>query len=148
MCDTLQYLRTVYPPLMPTTKREIIMLVQLATIGRDAELKNANGKPFLSLSAAYDVGYGANKKTQWLSLTMWGVQAEKAAQYLTKGKQIVVNVSDLHVEEHNGKSYLKGTIQGFEFVRGGGGQQQAEPKAGNQQRAQANNNALDDDLPF
>lgn len=127
------------------------MLVQLVTIGRDAELKNANGKPFLSVSVAYDVGYGQNKKTQWLSLTMWGAQAEKSAQYLTKGKQIVVNVSDLHVEEHNGKSYLKGTIQGFEFVRGGGGQDKhnKDKSNGYQPQRQQNNNYDDDSsLPF
>lgn len=129
------------------------MLVQLVTIGRDAELKNANGKPFLSVSAAYDVGYGQNKKTQWLSLTMWGAQAEKSAQYLTKGKQIVVNVSDLHVEEHNGKSYLKGTIQGFEFVRGGGsGQDKHNEDKSNgyqpQRQQQQNNNFDEDSLPF
>jgi len=128
------------------------MLVQLVTIGRDAELKNANGKPFLSVSAAYDVGYGQNKKTQWLSLTMWGIQAEKSAQYMTKGKQIVVNVSDLHVEEHNGKSYLKGTIQGFEFVRGGGGQDKhnEDKSNGYQPQPRQQNNNFDDDssLPF
>lgn len=124
------------------------MFIKLVTLGKDAELKSANGKPFLSVSAAYDVGYGANKKTQWLSLTMWGAQAEKSAQHLTKGKQIVVNVTDLHVEEYKEKSYLKGTMQGFDFVRGGGGQQQqAEPRAGNQQRAQANT-FDEDDLPF
>lgn len=122
------------------------MFIKLVTLGKDAELKSANGKPFLSVSAAYDVGYGANKKTQWLNLTMWGVQAEKSAQHLTKGKQIVVNVTDLHVEEYKEKSYLKGTMQGFDFVRGSG-QQQAEPKAGNQQRAQANT-FDEDDLPF
>ena len=129
------------------------MLVQLVTIGRDAELKSASGKPFLSVSAAYDVGYGQNKKTQWLSLTMWGAQAEKSAQYLTKGKQIVVNVSDLHVEEHNGKSYLKGMIQGFDFVRGGGGGQDKhnEDKSNGyqpQRQQQQSNNFDDDSLPF
>lgn len=128
------------------------MLVQLVTIGRDAELRSASGKPFLSVSAAYDVGWGQNKKTQWLSLTMWGVQAEKSAQHLTKGKQIVANVSDLHVEEHNGKSYLKGTIQGFEFVRGGGGgggsQDKHNEDKSNGYQPQKQNNNLDDDLPF
>jgi single-strand DNA-binding protein len=137
---------------MATTKREIIMFIKLVTIGRDAELKNANGKPFLSLSAAYDVGYGQNKKTQWLSLTMWGQQAEKAAQHLTKGKQIVVNVSDLHVEEYKEKSYLKGTIQSFDFVRSGGGQQDKhnEDKSNGYQpqKQQQNNNWDDSDLPF
>ena len=129
------------------------MFTKLVTLGKDAELKSANGKPFLSVSAAYAVGYGQNKTTQWLSLTMWGAQAEKSAQYLTKGKQIVVNVSDLHVEEHNGKSYLKGTIQGFDFVRGGGGGGQDkhnEDKSNGYQPQRQQNNNFDDDssLPF
>ena len=70
------------------------MLIKLVRIGKDAELRSANGKPVLSLSVVYDVGYGANKKSQWLNLAMWGAQAEKTAQYFTKGKQIVVRVDD------------------------------------------------------
>ena len=93
------------------------MLIKLVRIGKDAELRSANGKPVLSLSVVYDVGYGANKKSQWLNLAMWGAQAEKTAQYFTKGKQIVVRVDDVHIEEYNGKSGLKGTLVSFEFVQ-------------------------------
>ena len=127
------------------------MFTKLVRIGKDAELRSANGKPVLSLPVVYDVGYGANKKSQWLNLAMWGAQAEKTAQYFTKGKQIVVRVDDLHIEEYNGKSGLKGTLVSFEFVQDG--QRESAPQAQErrpqaQQRQPVKNFDDDMDLPF
>ena len=127
------------------------MFTKLVRIGKDAELRSANGKPVLSLSVVYDVGWGANKKSQWLNLAMWGAQAEKTAQYFTKGKQIVVRVDDLHIEEYNGKSGLKGTLVSFEFVQDG--QRESAPQAQErrpqaQQRQPVKNFDDDMDLPF
>lgn len=123
------------------------MFCELVRIGRDAELKTTqSGKIVMSLNVAYDVGYGQNKQTQWLQLSMRGQQAEKLCEYLTKGKQIYIEADGVRVEEHNGKAYLKAELKSVKFA-GGGGQQQSEPKAGNQQRA--HNNTVDDfDLPF
>ena len=131
-------------------KREI-MLIKLVRIGKDAELRSANGKPVLSLSVVYDVGYGANKKSQWLNLAMWGAQAEKTAQYFTKGKQIVVRVDDVHIEEYNGKSGLKGTLVSFEFVQDG--QRESAPQRTQERRPQQRQTPSkydfdDDSLPF
>ena len=127
------------------------MLIKLVRIGKDAELRSANGKPVLSLSVVYDVGYGANKKSQWLNLAMWGAQAEKVVQHFTKGKQIVVRVDDVHIEEYNGKSGLKGTLVSFEFVQDG--QRESAPQAQErrpqaQQRQPVKNFDDDMDLPF
>ena len=126
------------------------MLIKLVRIGKDAELRSANGKPVLSLSVVYDVGYGANKKSQWLNLAMWGAQAEKTVQYFTKGKQLVVRVDDVHIEEYNGKSGLKGTLVSFEFVQDGKREQAQEQSARQPTQRQAPvSNDLDDlDLPF
>ena len=95
------------------------MFTKLVRIGKDSELRSANGKPVLSLSVVYDVGWGQNKKAQWLNLAMWGAQAEKVVEHFSKGKQIVVRVDDLHIDEYNGKSSLKGTLVSFEFVHDG-----------------------------
>ena len=127
------------------------MMIKLVRIGKDAELRSANGKPVLSLSVVYDVGYGANKKSQWLNLAMWGAQAEKTVQYFTKGKQLVVRVDDVHIEEYNGKSGLKGTLVSFEFVQDG--QRESAPQAQErrpqaQQRQPVKNFDDDIDLPF
>jgi single-strand DNA-binding protein len=132
-------------------KETIIMMIKLVRIGKDAELRSANGKPVLSLSVVYDIGWGANKKSQWLNLAMWGAQAEKTVQYFTKGKQIVVRVDDLHIEEYNGKSGLKGTLVSFEFVQDG--QRESAPQAQErrpqaQQRQPVKNFDDDIELPF
>ena len=127
------------------------MLIKLVRIGKDAELRSANGKPVLSMSVVYDVGYGANKKSQWLNLAMWGAQAEKVVGYFTKGKQLVVRVDDIHIEEYNGKSGLKGTLVSFEFVQDG--QRESAPQAQErrpqaQQRQPVKNFDDDIELPF
>lgn len=125
------------------------MMIKLVRIGKDAELRSANGKPVLSVSVVYDVGYGQNKKSQWLNLAMWGAQAEKVVEHFSKGKQIVVRVDDLHIDEYNGKSSLKGTLVSFEFVHDGKRQEQ-EPQQARQptQRQAPVSNDLDDDLPW
>ena len=127
------------------------MLIKLVRIGKDAELRSANGKPVLSLSVVYDVGYGANKKSQWLNLAMWGAQAEKVAEHFTKGKQLVVRVDDVHIEEYNGKSSLKGTLVSFEFVQDGkreSAPQAQERRPQSQQQRRPASNFDDTDLPF
>ena len=75
------------------------MFTKLVRIGRDAELRTtANGKSVIGLACVYDIGWGDNKKAQWLECSIWGKQAEGLAAYLLKGKQIVINADDLEVE--------------------------------------------------
>lgn len=126
------------------------MMIKLVRIGKEAELRSANGKPVLSLSVVYDVGWGQNKKAQWLNLAMWGAQAEKVVEHFSKGKQIVVRVDDLHIDEYNGKSSLKGTLVSFEFVQDGKREQAQEQSARQPTQIQAQTNTFDDDenLPF
>ena len=128
------------------------MMIKLVRIGKDAELRSANGKPVLSLSVVYDIGFGASKKGQWLNLAMWGAQAEKVVEHFTKGKQLVVRVDDVHIEEYNGKSSLKGTLVGFDFVQDSRREQQQEqadvPKSNNHQPQQQHPVYPDDEIPF
>lgn len=138
---------------MDAHNKEIdIMMIKLVRIGKDAELRSANGKPVLSMSVVYDVGYGANKKSQWLNLAMWGAQAEKVVGYFTKGKQLVVRVDDVHIEEYNGKSSLKGTLVSFEFVQDGQRESapQQEPQRTQERRPQQRpvQQYDESDLPF
>ncbi len=124
-------------------------MIKLVRIGKDAELRSANGKPVLSVSVVYDVGWGQNKKSQWLNLAMWGAQAEKVVEHFSKGKQIVVRVDDLHIDEYNGKSSLKGTLVSFEFVQDGKRDNvpHDNPNTPSRQpQRQAQTNTFDDDL--
>ena len=127
------------------------MFTKLVRIGKEAELRSANGKPVLSVSVVYDVGWGQNKKSQWLNLAMWGAQAEKVVEHFSKGKQIVVRVDDLHIDEYNGKSSLKGTLVSFEFVQDGKRDNPPQEQSARQPtQRQAPTNTFDDDenLPF
>ena len=126
------------------------MFIKLVRIGKDAELKQSNsGKSFLSLSVVYDIGFGENKQSQWMSLVMFGQQAEKLAQHLTKGKQIVIRADELRTEVYQEKAYLKGTLLSVEFVSSG--KQESQQDAHNTQKSngyQKQSQDLDDDLPF
>lgn len=129
------------------------MFVKLVRLGKDAELRTTqNGKPMLMVSAVYDVGFGDNKKGQWIGLTMFGSQAEKLASHLIKGKQIVARIDDLFVEEYQGKGYLKGTLLSFEFVSGGDKQTQPAQAQNRHNQSKSNgyqtDNFDDSDLPF
>ena len=127
------------------------MFIKLVRIGKDAELKQSNsGKSFLSLSVVYDIGYGENKTSQWMSLVMFGAQAEKLAQHLTKGKQIVIRADELRTEVYQEKAYLKGTLLSVEFVSSGKQDAPAQDShnthKGNGYQKQSQD--LADDLPF
>ena len=126
------------------------MFIKLVRIGKDAELKQSqSGKSFLLLSVVYDIGYGENKQSQWMSLVMFGQQTEKLAQHLTKGKQIVIRADELRTEVYQEKAYLKGTLLSVEFVSSGKqeGQQDSHntQKSNGYQKQQFDD---DSDLPF
>lgn len=130
------------------------MFIELVRLGKDAELKQAGQTEILSLYAAYDVGFGDKKKTQWIGLTMFGKRAGQVAGMMVKGAQIMATMDDVQVEEYNGKSYLKAKLVEFKFA--GQKPQQQEQEAPRQQRAPRPAqqpaapafNDFDDDLPF
>jgi len=77
------------------------MLSKLVRIGKDAELRSTpQGKSVIGLYCVYDVGYGDNKKAQWIEVTIWGKQADALAPFLLKGKQVVVHADDVAIEEY------------------------------------------------
>jgi len=61
-------------------------------IGRCAgelELRyTSSGKAVTELNLAVDDGWGENKKTVWLGVTIWGATAELACKALTKGSRV------------------------------------------------------------
>ena len=109
-------------------------------IGRDTELRSTpDGTSVAELAIACDYGRkgeDGKKPVQWLRASLWGKQAEALAQYLTKGKGVVVIVSDLHVREFKKQdgttsSALEGRVDSIEFTgvgpREDGNQQPASP---------------------
>lgn len=76
-----------------------MQMIGLIRLGRDAELKQTPaGMPVLSFSGVYDVQARGEKTPQWVEFSMFGKRAEALAQYMTKGKQVVVSASAPRVE--------------------------------------------------
>jgi single-strand DNA-binding protein len=106
-------------------------------VGRDAETKYLqDGTPVTNWSMAVEAGWGDNKKTTWLNCALW--KRDKMAQYITKGKKILVQ-GELSEREYTTKDGNQGKsldlrvteVDPFwEAKENGGGQNyQQQPKA-------------------
>jgi len=102
-------------------------LTGLFTLGRDAELRTtADSQQVASLALAYNYGRkggDAEPRTQWVEAALWGDRAAKLAEHLTKGRQMYVQVDDLHVETFTKRDNtmgvkLVGRVGQLEFTRG------------------------------
>jgi single-strand DNA-binding protein len=64
----------------------------IGRVGADIELRHTPaGKAVTELNLAVDDGWGENKKTVWIGVTIWGATAELAAKALTKGSRVGIN---------------------------------------------------------
>lgn len=114
----------------------------LFRLGRDAETRFIpSGEAVVELALAYNYGKkGAdgNRPSQWIKASFWGKRAEAVAPYLLKGSQVVVHLSELHIETFEGRngpgSSLVGRVDDVELVSG---QQQGQQAAPQQQARQA-----------
>ena len=75
-----------------------MQMIGLIRLGRDAELKQTPSGSLLSFSGVYDMRVRGEKVSQWVEFAMFGKRAESLAQYMTKGKQVVVSASAPRVE--------------------------------------------------
>ena len=80
----------------------------LARIGKDVQVKfSPNGMAFANLSLAYSYGKkqeDGNRPTQWVDAVMFGKRAESLAPQLTKGIQVSVYLSEIHIEKYESKN--------------------------------------------
>ena len=61
----------------------------IGRIGGEIELRHTpSGKAVAEINLAVDDGWGENKKTVWIGVTLWGATAELAARALTKGDRV------------------------------------------------------------
>ena len=119
-----------------------------ARIGRDAELRHTSSTSVCNVPLAFNGGYGDRKFTTWIEVSIWGKQAEGLAQYLTKGKSVVVTLKDLKQEEFTKRdgtasSKLTAQLVDLEFSAGGERTEQSAPKP-----APRSFEDFEDDLPF
>lgn len=137
----------------------------LFRLGRNAEVRTIpSGEQVIELALAYNYGKkGAdgNRESQWIKAAYWGQRAAAVAPYLLKGNQVVVHLSDLHIETFEGKAgpghNLVGRVDDVELVSGQQPQGQQAPRQAAPQRqapqparpqAPAGGFADFDDVPF
>lgn len=91
-------------------------LIGLARLGRDMEVRFTNdGTPVGNMALAFNYGkkdQGGNRPTQWIDASFWGERASKLAEYLTKGTQVSVILSEPHIETFDRRD----GGQGFKLV--------------------------------
>ena len=105
-------------------------IILVGNLGRDPELKfTPQGTPVCTFSLATnerrkEIKSGEQKDiTTWFRVTLWGRQAETAAQYLQKGRAAYVE-GRLRVEEYTGKEggprySLEVNATDLQFIDGG-----------------------------
>jgi single-strand DNA-binding protein len=71
-------------------------VILVGNLGRDPEMRyTPGGQPVTSFSIATNRRYTDSQgqtvdETTWFRISVWGKQAESCKQYLTKGKQVLV----------------------------------------------------------
>ena len=128
------------------------VIIATGRLGKDAELRTTQGGTKVAeFSIADEVGYGQNKKTQWLKCAMFGERAEKVAPYLTKGSLIEIHgtpQAEGWSKNNEVRAQIKVSVSEVKLHGGGkrddGEVNEREPTRGS---APAKND-LDDGIPF
>lgn len=157
----------------------MLTMTAVGRIGRDAELRRTGaGDPVCNVVIGCNYGKRDDNTTQWVEGTLWGARAEGLAEHLTKGKQVILVLADVHIETYEGNNgtghKLIGRVQDLAFGaeprnqeggdaprqqaqgRGTPPQRQQPQRTGGQQRQQPQRAAapasgfddMDDDIPF
>lgn len=132
----------------------------LARIGKDAEVRyTPGGAAVANVSLAFTYGKKGDdgkRPTQWVDASLWGQRVESLAPYLTKGKQIVAYLEDVHIQTYTKgdgtpASKMAARIADLEFVASG--EQSEQRQAPRQQApkpapADSGFDDFDSDIPF
>jgi single-strand DNA-binding protein len=108
----------------------------ICRVGKDAEVRfTPGGAAVANVSLAFTYGKKGDdgkRPTQWVDASLWGQRVESLAPYLTKGKQIVAYLEDVHIQTYTKgdgtqASKMAARIADLEFVAGGE-QAESQPK--------------------
>ena len=130
----------------------MIKIQAIGHLGKDALVKQVNGKNVINFSVAHTEKYKdsndvQHEKTTWIDCSYW-VDRTTVAKYLIKGTQVYIEGKP----EARGFQKADGSTSGSLVVRvlniqllGGGQQPASQPTQATNQSAPP---AFDDDLPF
>ena len=139
-------------------------VILIGNLGRDPEIRyTPGGSPVANFTMATterwtDPNGEKKEKTEWHRIVVWGKQAEIAAEYLRKGRQVYIEGS-LQTREwtdRDGNKRYTTEIRGDRIVLlgGGGGGRGAsmdrggDPVAGHAPGPETSEPLTDDDIPF
>jgi single-strand DNA-binding protein len=129
----------------------MLNLQAIGRLGKDAEVKEVNGKKMIEFSIATDQGYGDKKTTLWLNCSKWG-ENTAVAQYLVKGTQVHVagepSLNTYTNKEGKDVTTLRLSCQQITLCGGKSDQQQVTPAASESFKAETKLPDLDTDLAF
>jgi single-strand DNA-binding protein len=115
---------------------------------RDAVLKPVGENMVSNFSIASDVGFGDRKTTLWIECSIWGKRGEALNKSLLKGQQVIL-VGELSTREYDKdgqtKTSLSLNVQSLAF---GSAPKDAEGQTMTSSTTIADNNTLDDEIPF
>ena len=119
-------------------------------LGKDAEVKSYSGGEFLTFNLANNVGFGANKKTNWFKCSYFTKAASTLAPYLKKGNPVFVT-GELSLDtwtspEGVERSSMSINLKSLDLVSGG---DDVKPTSDNPPKARAEESKEDEEsLPF
>jgi len=128
-------------------------VIMMGRLTRDPELRSIpSGTPLCEIGIAVDSGWGDNKKTCFIDVTVWGKQAEFVKQWFKKGDGIVIDGRlDLESwEDKNGggkRSKHRITAERATFPVGAGKKGSGEAAAGQSQDNYKKEEEVDE-IPF
>ena len=133
-----------------------MILTGIGRLGADAEVRETpNGEVVANLSLAWNYGRkgpDGRRPVQWVRAALWGKRAEALREFLVKGRQVWVILSDVHLREWQSDkgsgSALEGRVEELELV---GARTGEEPAAGRAPAGRASPPPQpfpDDDIPF
>lgn len=119
-------------------------------------LKNEKGTAVCNVNARCHTGYGENRKTIWLRLTIFGKSAEAANQYLRKGSGLYINADLRAGDDGNPRTFTRKdgtagasfelTVHDWTFPVGGNSGANNDADVAPDAQTQAA--SVDDDIPF
>lgn len=130
-------------------------VILVGRVVRDSELSYiaSTATPKMSFSLAVERNYQKdknNKKVDFINCEQLGKHVENLCQYVTKGKQILVE-GELNIDnyEKDGekRSFTKVKVDRLEFL-GGNSNTNTENKQGNEYKVEEFNDFDEDEIPF
>jgi single stranded DNA-binding protein len=77
------------------------LLTVTGNLGKDVEKKDISGNTLYEFSVAATSKVKGEKKTTWYNVQCWGEFWKGVAEYLVKGKQVLV-IGELQIREYEG----------------------------------------------